>query len=236
MKKIFLVSMLCMALVAPARSQNLVSQNPTLYVVGYTDDTLASHVDIVNTGGSTLDVLVQRVSNNLAANHESYFCWGQYCYSPGQSLSPYAETISAGGTNSTFIGYLDPKFFVGISKVTYCYYDQANIQDSVCVEYTYDVMPLGLYDVSAPEARLADPVPNPARGMTVLSYNFARPLPGSRLVMRSLAGRVVADRPVSGREGAMVIQTGGLSPGMYSVSLEDGARVLDVRRLVVVSD
>ncbi len=236
MKKIFLLSVFCLALVVASRSQNLVSQNPTLYVVGYTDDTLASHVDIVNTGGSALDVLVQRVGNNLAANHESYFCWGQYCYSPGQSLSPYAETIPAGGTNSTFIGYLDPKFFVGISNVTYCYYDQANIQDSVCIEYTYDVMPVGLNDVSAPATFLADPVPNPARGMTMLSYRFDRPVPGSRLVMRTMTGRVVADRPVSGRQGALVIQTGGLSPGMYSVALQDGARVLAVRRLVVVSD
>ena len=120
-------------------AQSLVLSNyTTLHNGTVNEGSIDAYVTIENHASNTQLVMAQRTENNLAPNHINLFCFGVSCYTPTTSISPVPDTILAGGSSNTFKSQLLPNYALGISDVKYCFYDQNNISDSVCVRFIYD--------------------------------------------------------------------------------------------------
>lgn len=98
---------------------------------------LESHAEVTNSTGAAIRTLVRREPVSPAPNHVNYFCWGISCYAPTTVESPDTLTVEAGGTNTTFKGYLDPSGFEGTSVFRYCFINAANPTDQSCYMVKY---------------------------------------------------------------------------------------------------
>jgi hypothetical protein len=118
--------------------------NPTKSVTAnYLNDV---HIRLVikNTSASTIKVKVRRTVLSGPSEHMSYFCWSE-CYDPSVSESPTSEAIAAGVSSNIFVGSLafDRKLRdknVGVSVVRYCFFNEANPSDSICIDLTYNII------------------------------------------------------------------------------------------------
>lgn len=124
----------------------------------YSEDTLMantdpyalmeSHAEVTNLTTGPIRTLVRREPVSLAPNHVNYFCWGINCYAPTTVESPDTITLEAGGTNTTFKGYIDPSGYEGVSAIRYCFINSANPTDQTCYLVKYSS---GVTSVSAAE-------------------------------------------------------------------------------------
>lgn len=192
------------------------------YVSGDPLFMLQGHVTITNISASTKNVLVQRTVNNLVSGHDSYFCWFD-CYGSSVSISPDHLEIPGGSSVNDFRGYLDTYTLTqtsvpGISYNTYCFFDQANPGDSVCVDFVYDAS-TGLAEIPTDRNYISKPFPNPA----VQNASFyVSTLKGSKNVSVKIfntLGSEVKNVPLAESKGAVRINTSNLKPGLYFYSL-----------------
>ena len=232
MKKVYTGIAFFLAVVVQANSQNLQPQNATLYLQGDPSMLLEAHVDIYNSANATLDVVAERAINNLATNHISYFCWGITCYGPGTSLAP-PEPISSGTANSSFRGYASASGTAGITYVTYCFYDQTNLQDSICMEFVYDFTATGINDKEAEKNYLSEPSPNPSAGFTQISYRLVKPAADVQIVLNNMLGATVKKFKMNGVQKTFLLNTSALKPGLYFYSLVAERNILVTKKLIV---
>ncbi len=224
---------LLVLLPALAQAQNnIIGLNPTIWNTGDGTTYVNAHVDILNTGNSTIDVLVERKSQVLIPGHESNFCWGSQCYPPFISLSPIPEPIPPATINQTFKGQLNPNGIAGLSRVTYCFFNQSNVLDSVCFEFFYDIT-LGLNEFNNQGSFLSSPSPNPARHLTALSYRIDYPQHPVKLVINNLNGVMVQEIPMDAPARNVILDISQLPAGFYLCSLLHGRQVIRTVKLII---
>lgn len=232
MKKIYTsVIILLFVFTGSLKAQSLQAQNATLYLQGDGTSILQGFVDIYNVSATDLDVLVERVNNDLAPGHESNFCWGQFCFGSSTSLSPFSEPIAAGDYNPTFRGDLDPHGLMGLSRVTYCFFDQNNQADSICMEFVYDVA-LGINE-NATYNYLSSPYPNPADAFTKISYGLATPSQDVKVVLHNMLGAKIKEFNTHAQQKSFILNTSSLKQGVYFYSLVADNKIISTSKLVV---
>jgi hypothetical protein len=232
MKKLYSL-VLFILINATAHSQNnIIGVNPTIWNTGDGTTYVNAYVDIVNTGNTTIDVMVERVSEVLVPGHESNFCWGVQCYPPFISTSPTPEPIAPGVTNHSFKGQLNPYGIPGLSRVTYCFFDQANVQDSVCFEFFYDIT-LGINENNAVANYLSAPSPNPAVNMAAFSYRITNPKGDVKMVITNLLGKKVLEVNLNAPAKNFILNTSNLQQGIYLCSLVNGDQNVRTVKLTV---
>lgn len=232
MKKFYLLIVLWLVAGGSLHAQSFSYQNATLYLQGDGSTILEGTVDIYNISAVDLGVKVARTNNNLAPNHLSYFCWGTQCYGPLTDTSQTTETIPAGTFNNTFKGDLNPGFSMGLSRVTYCFFDVNNPGDSVCMEFVYDIT-TGIDEVNKAENFVSAPTPNPADAFTSISYHLAKPASDIRLVIRNIIGSEVSQLKLNSQQKIMMLNTSSLKQGVYFYSIIADNKVINTNRLVV---
>lgn len=211
---------------------NIIGVNPTIWNTGDGTTYVDSYVDIVNTGNTTIDVSVERKTETLTPGHESNFCWGIQCYPPFIGMSPSPEPIGAGATNHSFKGQLNPHGILGLSRVTYCFFDQANQQDSVCFEFFYDIT-LGINENNAVANYLSTPSPNPASSMAAFSYRIANPKGEIKMIITNLLGKKVQEVKLNAPVKNFILNTSNLQQGIYLCSLVNGDQTVRTVKLTV---
>jgi len=232
MKKLYaaIIILICFA-TGDLKAQSLQAQNATLYLQGDGASIIQGFVDIYNVSATDLDVLVERVIDDLAPGHESNFCWGQFCFGSSTSLSPFSEPIPAGDYNQSFRGDLDPHGLMGLSRVTYCFFDELNPADSICMEFVYDVA-LGINE-NASYNYLSAPYPNPADGFTKISYGLAAPSADVKIVLHNMLGEKMKEFGTKAQQKSFILNTSSLRQGVYFYSLVAGGKVISTSKLVV---
>ena len=99
-----------------------------------------THLYVTNNSSSTLSVLVKKIENYLEGDMQISICWAGNCYPPNVYVSPNSEEMVAGETNTAgFSGDLFINDEVGISSVSYVFFDENNPSDSVMVIVNYIV-------------------------------------------------------------------------------------------------
>jgi len=153
MKKILLSLVLSGLLIGVAIGQSLSLSNANGPITGNSVFTelvepgsgaFATLIYVTNNSDSPISVLAKKIENYLEADDEGgmkcSICWAGQCYSPSVFISPNAETIEPGETNEDgFAGDLHKFGYVGISSVTYVFYDENNPVDSVSLIVNYIV-------------------------------------------------------------------------------------------------
>ena len=211
-----------------AQSLQLVAPNTS--ISGPANTIMTGHATVTNVSSGIIDVRVERILNDTATGHSSYFCWYGACYPATTDASPFTITYFPGDQDTTLEAKLDPRNNPGVSTVKYCFINDANPADSVCVTYNFDARPVSVGEISGSKA-LSVASPNPADAYTVINYNTTSK--NTRLVISNLLGAVVKEIALSDRQNSVVVPTEDLLSGVYVYSLKENGTVIVSKKLVV---
>jgi len=206
-----------------------------IYFLGDTTSGIAitSHVWVKNNGVTTKQVKVRKIETSLIPGSVNSFCWGA-CYGSGTYLSPVARTITAGAIDSSgFSGDYFPNGHLGISLITYKFFNVNDTTDSVTVIVSYNATAVGISNVSENKIIFSNAYPNPANSYTGFNYNLPQTAMNQKIIIRNLLGSVISEIALSNLEGNAVISTAELKSGIYFYSLMVNDRIFITRKLVV---
>lgn len=151
MKRIYILFfwMFLMSFAAYTQNLNLSTANGELaasevvYLQGEpTGGLIGAHVYVTNNSDEAISVKVKKIENYLVNGSASSICWAGECYPPEVYVSPHADTLGAGETNTDgFTGDLHDGNVAGLSSVSYVFFDENNPADSVMVVFNYDITP-----------------------------------------------------------------------------------------------
>lgn len=232
MKKSLLTLIAALAFFGFSNAQ-LSNNNATVTVYATVNDfVVPSHVDIINNGGSAINVHCQRTSQTLAPSHESSFCWGPTCYPSSVSLSTTPVTMNAGATNSTFISDLKPWGEAGSSSVCYRLFEENNTNNytDLCITYVIGLTSLNDADI---KPTINVPRPNPADKFTALGYTLKGSPTQYTLEVFNMLGSKVTSFNFKEKNGLLIIPTDVLQSGIYFCSLKQNGKAVSTQKLVV---
>ena len=218
-------------------SHGSILANNTIIQAGTPDSVeLITYLNVKNTGSSTMNVLCKKVQLNMIDSTEITMCWAGSCYPATTFVSPNAQAIEAGQTNTEFIAHYTQiaysHFKSGESVVRWVFFNRSNVNDSVSVTIKYTTFPLGIEEANTREAMISNAYPNPANATA--SFNYAIPA-GSQgtIVIRNLIGSTVQTVQVPSVAGKMTVNTTILSDGIYFYSLMLDGKISQTKKLVV---
>jgi len=229
--------------IAIAFSQNLslvyegnpIPPNSQLTIQGVpTGDEMVIGVDVTNNASVALTVLVKKVENYLITGSVNTFCWAGLCYAPNVYVSPLSTIIPAGGTTAPgeFSGHYNPNANFGQSSISYVFFDQNNVNDSVMVTVLYDATLTVIAERDLSLNNLSNPYPNPANNFTSFDYQLSEPSESS-LKVYSLIGSLVKEVEISSAEGIIRIETRDFEEGFYFYVLSAGNNEIKSGRFIV---
>jgi hypothetical protein len=189
------------------------------------------HATINNISGTSKDIYVQRMSNNLFAGHNSYFCWVQ-CYTSQVSLSPDFITLAPGANTDVFRGDLETNLIPGVSTVSYCFFDGSNPSDSVCVEFVYPTF-VGIADIPSGKNYISKAYPNPAQDVTNFYVNIEKPTKSAQLKFFNMLGAEVKEVDVINAKSSIKVNVSDLKAGIYFYSLWIDGKSIATGKLMV---
>lgn len=213
------------------QAQGLEITNPQTTISGTNSDLLYIKLHVKNNLSEDQIIITKRYIISVATGQRSYFCFSTSCYSPFVDISPDAVTITPGGEDSTFKGYLDPKNNDGVSVVKYCFQNNVTT-DSTCITLTYEIgQSLGIIHNS--EKAFLKAFPNPANEVINLAFNTQKDFSEKRIIIHDLTGRKVMDNVLNESEGIFTISTNELNNGVYICSLIVDGKSITNEKLVI---
>lgn len=216
MKRIATYSLVFISTLGYSFAQSLQIVNSESAIYSDTSQSLISaYVYVKNISSDPLEVLASRAENNLATNHESYFCW-DICYGPAKATADDPLTIDAGATEDAFRGYLKPYGTIGTSYIKYCFFNQDNPADSVCINLSYIIS--ANTGVSSITATMLEAYPNPASDKLTIPY-LLTVSQDAAIQLTDLYGRVIYSETLMQSAGKAELNISGLARGMYFYSL-----------------
>lgn len=236
MKKALLTIFSALAISAASAQSSLQVQNaPSTVYGGYSQSIpLQASFPVVNTGSQDINIKVARKMITEVTGSENNFCWGINCYPPFVSVSPSAETIPSGASNTSFLADYVPNNAAGVTTIRYSFFKETGSPDSVHVTINFDatarVASVGK-NLNAP-ATLSSPQPNPANDLTAIPYNFPA---GSRAKLRifNTIGGLIKEVNLTQRQGTAIVTTTNLPNGVYFYSLLVDNRAVATKKLIV---
>ncbi len=212
-----------------------VEPNSTVYVTGDpTDDVIQVFIDVTNNSSADLSVKMKKVINegDTLTGTSNYFCWGA-CFPSFVYISPNEIVIGAGQTSSEFYGDYEPREVPGKSKISYCWWDVNNPDDSVSVTVEYNASPAGISDDPAFANVSSRVYPNPATTRVNFSYALPQSTATASIVISNILGSKIMDIPLNGNEGTIAVNVSHLRQGVYFYNLiADGERI-DTQKLII---
>lgn len=215
---------------------NPLAPGATIQVIGDpTAEYIQAKIDVKNNSATPLDVKVKKVILNptdTLPGTKNYFCWG-LCFLPTTYVSPNFITIAGSQTISDFYGDYNPNLVVGVSKVTYVFFDQNNVNDSVAVQVEYNASPASIGENQAAGFTLSGAYPNPAITATSVDYKLPVNTRKASIVVTNMLGARVKEIAVTDIAGNLQIPVSDLLNGVYFYSLVADDRFVMTRKFVV---
>ncbi len=186
--------------------------------------------NIKNISDVNVRVGVFRSIDSEVAGSENNFCWGTACYPPQVDTCTATQFLTPDAIDTTFVGDYTPKGNNGTSVITYCFYNEEDLADSVCHTVTFEVTTLSISeDFNDAEVDL---YPNPVRDVMIFKYDL--PVAGEySLRVFNVIGNQVAQRNINGTTGNVAINANSLVPGVYFYKFMDGSKVLETKKFFV---
>jgi hypothetical protein len=229
MKKLLLTALLAVpALFASAQNIHIISTDTTLTSNNFDEQHLT--LMIRNQGLESMDISVHRTVNNLAPEHQSFFCFGQICNGPNQDDSPEIISMSPGQADSTFIGYIRPNDAEGVSTVKYCFFD-VNGDERSCVTLVYSIGVLSVINES--NQAFVKAFPNPAHDQMTILFNTGNYVSDATFMLTDITGRIVSQDKIQQLEGRIDIATANYANGIYVGTLFADGQVIAKEKLVI---
>lgn len=233
MKKIILA----LILIVPSfgQAQSLMITHGDSNVVGNVNSPdVEGHIQVRNTTGAELDVLVRRIDgnyNNISDNNA--ICWG-LCFQESVSQSPYPIPISANTTDTTnFVGhvYPDGDKLIGCGPITYVFWVDGTPSDSVI--FTIDYCLTADFDIDENRIEKSLSVyPNPAIGKTTVTYSLDEN-ENNVFELYNLLGSKVFVQNIQGATGEFELNVSEFSRGVYYYALKTDGSVVETKKMVI---
>ena len=197
--------------------------------------------EVKNNYSSSKTVKVKRTLLSSVTGHDIYYCFGAVCLNPSP-LTVYvpsqSATISANGGLPNGQGTyglsadLDA-MALGTSVVRYTLYDVNNPSDSIFVDLTYVVTPVGITELNVKNFHISQPSPNPALNNATFKYDFNFIPKEAQLKIYNMVGSLVQEEKITGKEGKISLDISGLEEGVYFCSLSVNDKIISTKRLIV---
>ncbi|MGE0636532.1 MAG: T9SS type A sorting domain-containing protein [Bacteroidia bacterium] len=188
---------------------------------------------IKNLTSSSVNMKVKRIEHSVVANTVNYFCW-DVCYGPSTDISVNALTVAAGDTITDFYADYEPSGNAGTSHIQYCFFNQADQNDSICVNAYFYASPTGVETLMYADANtLSSAYPNPADGSTKINYTLRNEARSAKIELHNILGAKVKTIDLKEKFAAVEIQLSGLESGVYFYSLIVDHKTIASKKLVV---
>jgi hypothetical protein len=243
MKKI-LLSALSVIITVSLYSQSLslifngepISPGTTVQVMGDpTDPYLQAKAGVKNNSADSIEVKVKKHINagDTLPNTMNVFCWG-LCFPPNTYVSPTSILIGPDQVNDTsFYGDYFPNGVIGISRISYIFFDVNNVNDSVWFMVEYNASPAFVAEDLLSRIALSDAYPNPAVGTVNFDYRLPEDTRKSNIIISNILGARVKEVQLTGISGTINIPVGDLVNGIYFYTLSVNDHLLVTRKFVI---
>jgi hypothetical protein len=206
--------------------------NTGLNLSGCDSVNLCDTVTIINNTGTIFNVICNNNISQMTAGHSKYFCFGPFCYSP--SVTVAIDSIQLKPSKSADLkAYVIPSHIIGTDDVTYQFYDNAGLSDTLSVMIHYDFSLTGVVDLKKPNYILDGASPNPARSITAISYQYSS-AKDARVVFYNILGSPVKEIKLQNNKGVSLIDASQFASGVYIYSLVIDGNSVASKKLVVV--
>lgn len=228
-----LIFLLTISTVLPAQDFQVVEDN-TVHT-GKIGSTLRAPIVIKNTGELPVNIMIRRIDKVIGSSQNSYFCWGNECFSEEIDKLPISMRIDPGTTSEDFVSVLDAGLVEGFSTVTYLIYDRSNPVSSVQYEITYSVESEQeeriIYNSRA--IRVNDVYPNPVTEFAFIDYNVLDDNIDAKVVIHNVLGSIVAEYELPYLETRVKINAEEFNAGVYFYTLYVDNEGVMSRKLIV---
>lgn len=243
MKKI-LLSLFCLTFFTGVFAQSLslqdtngvaINSGSVYYIWGEpTADIIQARINVKNETANALQVKVKKVINagDTLAGTMNYFCWG-LCYGPDTYESPFPQTLEGGAVSDQFYGDYSPVQVLGLSKITYVFFNVDDRNDSVYVEVQFNASPASVGENLANLVKFSDAYPNPAVNRVNVDYSIPAGVKNASIVITDLLGSRVKEISLNSMNGTARIQVSELMNGIYFYSLIADNNLILTRKFMV---
>ncbi|MBW6460762.1 MAG: T9SS type A sorting domain-containing protein [Bacteroidales bacterium] len=243
MKKI-LLSALSVIITVSLYSQSLslffngepIAHGATVQVLGNpTDDYMQAKAAVKNNSANAIEVMVKKHINadDTLPNTMNVFCWGS-CFPPNTYVSPFSILIGPDQVNDTsFYGDYFPNGVIGITRISYIFFDMNNENDSVAFTVEYNASPASVAQNLLTQVNLSDAYPNPAISVVNFGYRLPEDTRKSSIIISNILGARIKEVQLTGVSGKTSIPVGDMVNGVYFYSLCLDDRVVITRKFVV---
>jgi hypothetical protein len=212
----------------------VVAHGSTIQVMGNpADEVIQAIVNVKNTSSAALDVKCKKLIHEgdtlpLTVNT---FCWG-LCFPPFIYISQDPVNIQPGETVEEFYGDYNPLNVIGISKVTYVFFDMNNVNDSTAITVEYNASPASVTDLSK-GVKFSEAYPNPSTNLVNVDYALTSTISNASIVISNMLGSRVKEIPLTQQSGRIQIPVSGFVNGIYFYSLVGNDQVILTRKFIV---
>lgn len=194
---------------------------------------MTSRAHLKNNSGSSKDVKALRSIISEVPGSINYFCW-DVCYGPSTNVALNPLTVPAGAEVQNFYGDYEPYGNLGTTTIKYCFFDQQNINDSICYIAVYTASPTGVETDFIVDANvISNAFPNPASHTTKLKYSVKSTAGAARLEIHNMLGAAIKTIELKEKYGTIEIPLEQLQAGIYFYSLKVDNNIVSTKKLTV---
>lgn len=191
-----------------------------------------SHFEVHNNGSSAIDVKVKKTEIIVISGSENLFCWGM-CYDTATFVSSEMINIAAGSSNlHDFGGYYKPKGNLGQTTIMYTFFNNADSNDSVCVNVVYGATAASIEE-SSPVIEFSNAYPNPASSIVYFNYALNSGNYNATLSVSDILGSEVIHQTIVNSNRRTSIDVTNLESGVYFYSLQINGKAQFTRKLII---
>lgn len=192
------------------------------------------HLGFKNISSVSVPVKIKMHEVSVIQGTTHYFCFGGACYPPGTVESPGSYTVAAGQLiEDQFYADYMPYEIQGTSKVKYTFFNENNMNDSVCVVVNFISGYLGLTEDLLDQIRFSQAFPNPASNSTSFNYSLPAGINLAKLEVHNLLGSVVKEKIITEPQGKITLSTADLKEGMYFYTLSAEGKSVISGKLII---
>lgn len=232
--KIFTILILFLFLNQAAMAQSFRIDSETKYS-GSVGSQVKAIINIKNLTNKPLHLQIKRLDGQIGSSQNSYFCWGDDCFSSKTTSFPSARTIEAGRTSLKFSSILETGLAASNSSVKYLIYDINNPADSLVHEISYVIEDPNSKNLlfQNRDIQISNVYPNPVDNYAFLNYNFHNKNLTAKIVIHNVLGSIIGEYELPTYETRLKISTNELNPGIYFYTLRVENDNIITKKLVV---
>ena len=211
---------------------NILTNNQVLNITGDVNELITLSLHLKNISTSTINVKLKKLENSIVLGSENSFCYAGQCYSPTTMVSLDSSVIPANTFDTTFLADYGANGKSGTSKITYVFFNTANLNDSVCVIVNYTTA-VGINTITKSEVNFSDAFPNPANNSVSFNYELPKQTTTAKIKICNILGSCVAEIDLTEHNGKKTLNTSELNNGIYFYSLILNNKLFYTRKIVI---